>query len=62
MSFISALFLTYMNEESSFFMLNSLMDKYDMKRIYLPGFPDLKKIFYVLLNLEKNIFLKYIIY
>ena len=54
MSFISALFLTYMNEESSFFMLNSLMDKYDMKRIYLPGFPDLKKIFYVLLNLEKK--------
>ena len=34
MSFLSALFLTYMDEESAFFMLNSLMDKYEMKRIF----------------------------
>ena len=53
-SFITALFLTYMDEESSFFMLISLMEKYNMKNIYSPGFPDLKKIFYVLLNLEKK--------
>ena len=43
-----------MDEESSFFMLISLMEKYNMKNIYSPGFPDLKKIFYVLLNLEKK--------
>ena len=54
MSFLTALFLTYMDEESTFFMLNSLMDKYNMKRIFSPGFPDLNKLFYVLLNLEKK--------
>ena len=54
MSFFTALFLTYMDEESTFFMLNSLMDKYNMRRIYLPGFPDLNKLYYVLLNLEKK--------
>ena len=55
MSFLTALFLTYMDEESTFFMLISLMDKYNMRRIYAPGFPDLNKLFYVLLNLEKKL-------
>lgn len=54
MSFIVALLLIYMDEESTFFMLDSVMNKYEMKGIYLPGFPDLKKKFYVLLNLEKK--------
>ena len=54
MAFITALFLTYMDEESSFFMFNSLIDKYGMKGVYSPGFPELRKIFYVLLNLQKK--------
>ena len=54
MSFIVALLLIYMDEESTFFMLDSVMNKYEMKGIYLPGFPGLKKKFYVLLNLEKK--------
>ena len=54
MGFIVAVFLTYMDEESSFFMLHSLMKKYDMEGFYLPGFPILKKTFYILLNLEKK--------
>ena len=54
MGFITALFLMYMDEESAFFMLDSIMNKYDMKGTYLIGFPDLKKKFYVLLNLEKK--------
>jgi hypothetical protein len=54
MSFLVALFLIYMDEESTFFMLDSVMNKYELKGIYLPGFPDLKKKFYVLLNLEKK--------
>ena len=54
MGFIAALFLIYMDEESSFFMLDSLMTKYEMKGTYIDGFPDLKKKFYVLLNLEKK--------
>ena len=54
MGFLAALFLIYMDEESSFFMLDSIMNKYDMKGVYLPGFPELRKKFYVLLNLEKK--------
>ena len=54
MGFIAAIFLTYMDEESSFFMLHSLMKKYNMEGFYLPGFPILKKTFYILLNLEKK--------
>ena len=54
MGFIVAVFLTYMDEESSFFMLHSLMKKYNMEGFYLPGFPIIKKTFYILLNLEKK--------
>lgn len=54
MGFLAALFLTYMDEASSFFMLHSLMKKYQMEGLFLPGFPDLKKRFYVLLSLEKK--------
>ena len=54
MGFIVAVFLTYMDEESSFFMLHSLMKKYELEGFYLPGFPELKKTFYILLNLEKK--------
>jgi len=54
MGFIVAVFLTYMDEESSFFMLHSLMKKYNMEGFYLPGFPILNKTFYILLNLEKK--------
>ena len=54
MGFIAAVFLTYLDEESSFFMLHSLMKKYELEGFYLPGFPELKKTFYILLNLEKK--------
>ena len=54
MGFIVAVFLIYMDEESSFFMLHSLMKKYKLEGFYLPGFPELKKTFYILLNLEKK--------
>ena len=54
MGFIAAVFLTYMDEESTFFMLHSLMKKYKLEGFYLPGFPELKKTFYILLNLEKK--------
>ena len=54
MGFIVAVFLTYMDEESSFYMLHSLMKKYELEGLYLPGFPELKKTFFILLNLEKK--------
>jgi len=54
--FIAGLFLTYMDEESTFFMLISLMKnkKYDLEGFYLTGFPSLHQSFYVLLNLQKK--------
>ena len=54
MGFIAAIFLTYMDEESSFFMMHSLMKKYKMEGIFFDNFPELKKKFYILLNLQKK--------
>ena len=54
MSFIVALLLTYMDEESSFFMLHIIIKKYELEGLYLPGFPDLKKKCYVFLKLQKK--------
>ena len=54
MGFIVAVFLSYMDEESSFFMLDSLMKNYGLEGYYKPNFPDLKKTFYILLNLMKK--------
>jgi hypothetical protein len=54
MGFIAAVFLTYMDEESSFFMLDSLMKKYGLEGFYQPNFPKLKSTFYILLNLLKK--------
>ena len=55
MGFIVALLLTYMDEERTFFMLHNLMKKRDLEGLYLPGFPDLNKKLFVLLNLEKKL-------
>ena len=54
MGFIAALFLTYMDEESSFFMLDSLIKKYELEGFFLPNFPELKRAFYIYLNLLKK--------
>lgn len=43
MGFITALLLTYMDQESSFFFLDCLMKKYGLEGFYLPDFPELKK-------------------
>ena len=54
MGYLVAIFLIYMDEESSFYMLHSIVQNYGFEGLYAPGFPDLKKKFYVLLNLEKK--------
>ena len=54
LGYLAALFLIYMDEESAFYMLHAVIKNYEMEGLYLPGFPDLKKKFYVLLNLEKK--------
>ena len=43
MGFLAAVFLIYMDEESSFYMLHSLMKKYKLEGLYYDNFPDLKK-------------------
>lgn len=54
MGFISALFLTYMDEEASFWLLNSLMENYQMEGYFLPSFPELPRSFYKFLSLLKK--------
>ena len=54
MGFITAIFLIYMDEESSFYMLHSLMKKYKLEGLYYDGFPELKKKCYVFLNMQKK--------
>ncbi len=54
MGYLVALFLIYMDEKSSFYLLHSLIKNYELEGIYSPGFPDLKKKFFVLMNLEKK--------
>ncbi len=55
MGFCSALFLTYLNEECSFWMLHSLMKNYGMEGFFLKGFPELRITLYVFLSLLKKI-------
>ena len=54
MGFITAIFLIYMDEESSFYMLHCLMKKYKLEGLYYDNFPDLKKKCFVLLNMQKK--------
>ena len=45
MGYLAAIFLLYMDEESSFYMLHSLVKNYGFEGLYKEGFPDLKKNF-----------------
>lgn len=55
MSYIAANLISYMEEESAFWMLYSLMENYNLKNLYKPNFPGMNKIYYKLLYfLKKN--------
>lgn len=54
MGFIVALMLTYMDEESTFWMIHCLISHYDMDKYFKQNFPGLEKSFYVLLKLMKK--------
>ena len=54
MGFIVGFFLTYMEEESAFFMFDSLIKNYGFGELLLSGFPKLKSILFVYLNLLKK--------
>lgn len=54
MGFIAACFLTYMDEESVFWLLYTLMEKYKLKALYEHGFPGLDEKYYIFLSLMKK--------
>ena len=54
MGYLAAIFLLYMDEESAFYIFLAIVKNYGFEGLYSSGFPDLKKKFYVLLNLEKK--------
>lgn len=66
MAFLVGIFFSYLNEEKSFWMMENLLKNYHLQEIYLPGFPGLKKNFFVLLKLMKkllpNLFQKFLEY
>jgi len=56
MGFLCAVFLTYMDEESTFWLMHSLMEnpKYNLQGLYSPNFPDLQLTFYKFMSLLKK--------
>ena len=51
MGFLAALFLTYMNEEDSFWMLYCVFSKYNLEEVYTKNFPGLRKKLYIFIKL-----------
>ena len=54
MGFLAALFLSYMDEESSFWMLYIIFKIYNLEEIYKKDFPGLKKRLYIFLKLVEK--------
>ena len=54
MGFLAAFFLSYMDEENSFWMLFCIFNKYRLEDVYLKDFPGLKKRFFVFLKLVEK--------
>ena len=63
MSFLVAIFFSYLTEEKTFWMMENIMKNYKLQDLYFPGFPGLKKNLFVFLKLMKkllpNIFRKF---
>ena len=54
MGFLAALFLSYMDEEDSFWMLYCLFKKYNLNDIYMKDFPGLRRRLFIFLKLVKK--------
>ena len=54
MGFLAAFFLSYMDEENSFWMLYIIFKKYKLEEVYLKDFPGLKKRFFIFLKLVEK--------
>ena len=50
MSFITAIFLSYENEENAFWLLQNCMKKYHLQEVYYPEFSGLEKNLFVFLK------------
>ena len=51
MGFLTALFLSYMDEENAFWMLYCIFSKYNLEEVYTKDFPGLRKRLYIFLKL-----------
>lgn len=58
MGFFTACLLNYMDEESAYWMLNSIMEKYKINSFFKEGFVELKKANYKLIGLLKKFHFK----
>ena len=54
MGFLAALFLSYMDEENSFWMLYIIFKKYNLEEIYIKDFPGLRKRLYIFMKLVEK--------
>lgn len=54
MGFLAAFFLSYMDEENSFWMLYCIFSKYKLEEVYMKDFPGLRKRFYIFLKLVEK--------
>lgn len=54
MGFLAAVFLSYMDEENAFWMLNCLFKKYGLEEVYMKDFPGLRKRFYIFIKLVEK--------
>ena len=55
MSFIVALFLSYVSEENAFWLFQNFIKNYRLEELYYPKFPGLKKNLFVLLKFMKKL-------
>ena len=53
-SYIASILSKYVTPQDIFLIMVSLFENYGMKEQFLPGFPGLKKDFYILIRLQKK--------
>ena len=54
MNFLCTMLMSYTTPEDSFVIMVSLMKNYGLKELFEPGFPGLKKYYYILITLVKK--------
>ena len=54
MSYIAVTLMKYTTPENTYMIIAKWFEQNDAKEMFLPGFPGLKKNFYILLSLQKK--------